>query len=311
MRARKAIVTGASSMIGATLIRQLVSQGTEVLAIIRPRSEKATNIPESPLITCISCEISQLPSFPYWQTNQQYDTFYHFAWAGTFGSMRDDVYLQHSNVRYTMDAIALASKLGCATFVGAGSQAEYGPKANEKLSPNTPTSPVSGYGIAKLEAGRMGSIYARQLGLRFIWARVLSVYGPFDNPYTLVMSTIRKLLSGEKVHFTMGDQQWDYLYSEDAANAFRLIAEKGHDGAVYCVGSGKTILLRDALTYLCQAIDPNQCVVFGDIPYLPNQVMYLCADTFTLSRDTGFNVQVSFDEGIRKTIAWSKEQKYQ
>lgn len=311
MKNRKAVVTGASSMIGATLIRQLVSQGTEVLAIIRPRSEKATNIPESPLITCISCDISQLPSFPIWQANQEYDTFYHFAWAGTFGSMRDDAYLQHSNVRCTMDAIALASKLGCATFVGAGSQAEYGPKVNEKLAPDTPTEPVTGYGIAKLEAGRMGRLFAKQLGLRFIWARVLSVYGPLDNPHTLVMSTIRKLLSGEEVHFTKGDQQWDFLYSEDAANAFRLIAESGHDGAVYCVGSGKTILLRDALTYLCQAVDPNQHVVFGDMAYSPDQIMYLCADTVALSNDTGFDVQVSFEDGIQKTIAWCKEQRTQ
>lgn len=311
MKTSKAVVTDATGIIGATLIRQLVSQGTEVLAIVRPQSEKSTNIPESPLVKRIACDVSQLHNFPMAQTNQPYDTFFHFAWAGPYGASRDDVYLQHANARYTLDAVALSHKLGCTTFVGTGSQAEYGPKVSEKLAPDTPAAPVTGYGIAKLEAGRMGRLYAGQLGVRFIWARVLSVYGPMDKPYTLVMSTIQKLLSGEEVHFTKGEQQWDFLFSEDAANAFRLMAESGHSGVVYCVGSGETILLRDALTHLCHAVDPNQRADLGDIPYPANQVMYLRADTDTLHRDTGFRSQVSFEEGIKNTIAWCKEQKRQ
>lgn len=306
---KRVVITGASGMIGATLICQLLGLGVEVLAIVRPQSVKSANIPESPLVKHIACDVSQLCKFPIEQTSGTYDTFFHFAWAGTYGVERDDVYLQHANVIYTLDAIALAKKLGCKTFIGAGSQAEYGPKVNEKLAPDTPATPVTGYGIAKLEAGRMGRLFAGQLGIRFIWARVLSVYGPMDNPYTLVMSTIQKLMSGEGVHFTKGEQQWDFLYSEDAAKAFKLMAESGHDGAVYSVGSGKTILLRDALSYLCRAVDPGQRVGLGDIPYPANQVMYLCADIDSLFRDTGFSAQVPFEEGIQKTIAWCKEQR--
>lgn len=305
---KRVVVTGASGMIGATLIHQLVGLGVEVLAIVRPRSDKSVNIPDSPLVERIACEVSQLCNLFTEKTSSAYDTFFHFAWTGTYGAARDDVYLQHDNVRCTLDAVALAHRLGCAVFVGAGSQAEYGPKVNEKLSSNTPAEPVTGYGIAKLEAGRMGRLYAYQLGIRFIWARILSVYGPMDNPYTLVMSTIRKILTGEEVHFTKGEQEWDFLYSQDAANAFRLMAESGRDGAVYCVGSGKTILLRDALTRLCHEIDPSRRVGLGDIPYPTNQVMYLCADTSDLYRDTGFRAQVSLEEGIRKTIAWYRNQ---
>lgn len=304
---KRVVVTGASGMIGATLIRQFVDLGVEVLAIVRSQSDKSANIPVSPLVKSMTCDLSQLRNFPINSVSDAYDAFFHFAWAGTYGSIRDDVYLQHSNVGYTLDAIALAHKLGCAVFVGAGSQAEYGPKMNEKLAPNTPTAPVTGYGIAKLEAGRLGRLYASQLGIRFIWARILSVYGPMDNTYTLVMSTIRKLLSGEEVHFTKGEQQWDFLYSDDAANAFRLMAESGRDEEVYCVGSGETILLRDALTYLCRAVDPSSRVGLGDIPYPANQVMYLCADTSALQKDTGFIRRVSFEEGVQKTIRWYRE----
>jgi nucleoside-diphosphate-sugar epimerase len=304
---KRVVVTGANGMIGSTLIRQLVSRGVEVLAIVRPNSGKATNLPESILVESIACDVSELGNFPLDHANGLYDTFFHFAWVGPFGAARDDVYLQHANIRYTLDAVALAKKLGCTTFIGAGSQAEYGPKFGVKLAPDTPASPMTGYGIAKLDAGRLGKLYAGQLDIRFIWARILSIYGPMDKPYTLVMSTIRKLLSDEEVHFTKGEQQWDFLFSEDAAEAFRLMAEKGRDGAVYCLGSGNTVALGDALTYLCHAVRPGCRVGLGDIPYPDNQVMYLCADINTLREDTGFSPTTSFKDGIRKTISWCKE----
>lgn len=304
---KRVVITGASGMIGSTLIRLLVSLGIEVLAIVRPNTEKLANIPDTPLVKSIACDVSKLNEFPLHQAKGDYDTFFHFAWAGTYGVIRDDVYLQHANIRYTLDAVALAKKLGCTTFIGAGSQAEYGPKRGVKLAPDTPAAPVTGYGIAKLDAGRLGKLYAGQLGIRFIWARVLSVYGPMDNSFTLVMSTIRKLLSGEAVHFTKGEQQWDFLFSEDAAAAFRLMAEKGRDGAVYCLGSGKTIQLGEALTCICRGVKPGCHVGLGDLPYPDNQVMYLCADISTLQEDTGFSPITALEDGIRKTIAWCKE----
>lgn len=70
------------------------------------------------------------------------------------------------------------------------------------------------------------------------WVRILSVYGPNDNAGSMVMSTVRKLKNGETPQFTKGEQKWDYLYSGDAARAFRLLAEKGQSGKVYVLGSG-------------------------------------------------------------------------
>ena len=304
---KRVVISGASGMIGATLIRQLVSAGAEVLAIVRPNSEKNTNLPEGELVQRVECDLSAFRKFPFDQVQGSYDTFYHFAWVGTFGASRNDVYLQHANIGYTLDAIWLAHELGCKTFIGVGSQAEYGPKDDVKLAPDTPTEPVTGYGITKLDAGRLGRLYAGQLDMRFIWARILSVYGPMDNPYTLVMSTIGKLLAGNEVHFTKGEQLWDFLYSEDAATAFRLIDEKGRNGAVYCLGSGKTVSLASAISKLCRMVRPDCHIGLGDLPYNENQVMYLCADIDTLQKDTGFSPATALEEGFAKTIAWYKE----
>lgn len=234
--------------------------------------------------------------------------FYHFAWSGTYGASRDDAVLQSQNIHYTLDAISLAARLHCTHFVGAGTQAEYGPVPDgEKLAPTTSTNPQTGYGIAKLAAGGLGKLYASQLGLHFSWVRIVSVYGPGDKPYCLTMSTIRALLKGEAVHFTGGGQQWDFLYCGDAARAFRLIGESGVDGQTYVLGSGRTIPLAEALTTLCHAVDPSARVGLGDLPYPPGQRMYLCADISKLTGDTGFVPTTTFAEGIQQTIQWVKE----
>lgn len=304
---KRAVITGATGMLGATLARQLIRDGIGVLAIVRPGSSKRANLPDSPLVRVAECPLAGLSRME--ADGEVCDAFFHFAWDGTYGDSRNDALLQEANVRATLDAVALAARLGCRTFVGAGSQAEYGiAPLSCPLTPDTPVRPLTGYGMAKLAAGSLGRLYARQLGIRFVWARILSVYGPMDNPYTLTMSAIRKRLSGEVTHFTAGGQIWDFLFSEDAAWALRLMSEKGLDGATYVLGSGQETRLKDAIEAVCHQVNPALPSGIGDIPYPPGQVMYLCADISDLTRDTGFLPAVSFNEGIQRTVDWVKEQ---
>jgi nucleoside-diphosphate-sugar epimerase len=300
-------ITGATGMLGATLTQQLICECIRVLAIVRPGSGKRSNLHDSPLVRVVECPLTDLGRLE--ADGEGCDAFFHFAWDGTYGDSRNDAPLQAANIRATLDAVALAARLGCRSFGGAGSQAEYGiAPAGCRLSPDTPARPLSGYGIAKLAAMGLGRMYAGQLGIRFVWARIVSAYGPMDNPYTLTMGTIRKRLAGEATHFTAGEQIWDFLFSEDAARAFRLMAEKGLDGAVYVLGSGQKTRLKDAIETMCRMTNPDLPVGLGDIPYLPGQPMYLCADISDLTRDTGFSPSVSFDEGIQRTMDWVKEQ---
>ena len=224
-KVRRIVITGATGAIGMALIGLCIKKGVEVLVLCRKDSARAGRIPVHPLIRIRYCDLSQMKD---WQPEEEepYDIFYHFAWAGTTGTTRNDMYLQNKNVEYTLDAIRLAGRLGCHTFIGAGSQAEYG-RVEGKLNENTPVRPENGYGIAKLCAGLMSREECRSLGMRHIWTRVLSVYGPYDGENSVIMSSIQKFLRGEEPELTAGDQIWDYLYSEDAARAFLALGEKG------------------------------------------------------------------------------------
>lgn len=303
----KAVVTGATGAVGMALLAELEAEGVETLVLCRKGSRRNDRIKESKYIKKTECSLDELASFSL-DADQKYDVFYHFAWEGTTGSSRNDMALQNKNVKYSLDALALASRLGCKTFVGAGSQAEYG-RVEGKLTPNTPAFPENGYGIAKLCAGSMCRVSAEALGIRFVWARILSVYGPFDTENSMVMSTLIKIMNGERPSFTAGEQIWDYLYSADAARALYLLGATEAASGIYCLGSGDPRPLKDYITAIRDEVDANAEIGLGEVPYAKNQVMYLCADISKLTNDTGFVPQTDFADGIKKTALWYKTEK--
>lgn len=301
------VITGPTGAIGIALIKQCIAGRTEVLAICH-KGGRSNRIPRSPLVRILELDLEEYGGYEPDADIKGCDVFYHFAWGGAVGEERNDLKLQHKNIGCAVDAVHLAHKLGCHTFIGAGSQAEYG-RVEGKLSADTPAFPESGYGIAKLCAGQMTRLVCRQLGMKHIWSRILSVYGPYDGERTMIISAIRKLLNGEKAAFTKGEQQWDYLYCDDAARAMALLGEKGKDGAIYCLGSGKAQPLSDYIMMLKDAVDPRLEPALGEIPYADGQVMYLCADIGRLQADTGFVPEVDFQTGILKTVEWVKNNK--
>lgn len=302
---RKIIITGPTGSVGRALIEKCIENEVKVTAVCRPESPRILQIPKHPNVQIKECGLNELEKLGD-ALDTDYDVFYHFGWDGTFGDSRNNVQGQLKNIQYTLQAVELAAKLNCQTFIGAGSQAEYG-RNEGKLSADTPVNPENGYGIAKLCAGQMSRILCEQKNIKHIWTRLLSIYGPGDGEATMVMSTIRKLLMGETPDFTKSEQLWDYLYSKDAAKALYLLGEKGKSGKVYCIGSGQARPLRDYIECIRDCINPKAELGIGNIPYGENQVMCLCADIQDLVRDTDFCPDYSFETGIEETIAWYKE----
>lgn len=283
---------------GVSLIEELIAHDIYVTAVCRENSQNITEIPQSPFVKVLECNLDQLQSLER-KLPADYDVFYHFGWDGSFGAARMDLSTQTKNIQYSLDAVELAKKLGCKVFIGAGSQSEFG-HVNGVLHPDTPCNPDNGYGVAKLAAGQMTRLKCKEYGIRHNWVRILSIYGPHDKAHTMVMSTILKMLNGQRVQFTKGDQIWDYIYNKDAARAFRMIAEKGKGGAVYCLGSGQTRYLKEYIMVIRDAIEPSIELGIGELPYYPNQVMHLEADISSLTNDTGFIPKYDFEKVLEK-----------
>ena len=291
-------------MIGTALINECIKKGIEVYAVLRASSGKKMRLPESEKLHMVDCSLEELETLPQ-KIMEKCDTFYHIAWGNTGENRNSSTELQSRNIAYTLAAVKAAYALGCRRFIGAGSQAEYGPMDVDKISPDSPVNPTTPYGAAKLASGQLARMLCKELGMECIWPRIFSVYGIYEKETTMVASGLRKMLAGEKTSFTPALQRWDYLFSADAGRAYYLIGEKGKDGAVYCVGSGKAAPLKDYIEIMAELTGVEETGI-GARPYPAGTVMNLCADISSLTEDTGFVPEYTFREGIRETITWLK-----
>ena len=296
-----AVITGPTGAIGSALCRLLLESGVRVYAVCRPESKRVKNLPQG--VTVIPCDLSRFSELSG-LADIKADAFFHFGWADTVGSGRNDMYSQNLNIKYALDAVHAAKGLGCKVFIGSGSQAEFG-RVDGTITSDTPCYPENGYGMAKLCAGQMCRVECEKLGMDFIWTRILSVYGPYDGENSMISSVIKKLLSGEKPSLTSGEQMWDYIYSEDAAKALYLLAEKGISGKTYILAGGKSKKLREYVEILRDSICKDLPLGFGEFNAV-NPVS-LQADISDLTNDTGFVPETDFKTGIAKTIDYIKQ----
>lgn len=235
---KRVVISGAGSMIGIATAKECLQHGDEVVALVHRKETAERRLPVSDRLSIVELPLEDFSSY---EPTVQADVFYHFAWQATERKNgvdgRANPVVQQQNIGYTLDAVNLSHRFGCHKFVGAGSQAEYG-LSDAPLTLETPIRPFLPYGIAKYAAGRLAEITARNLGMEFVWGRVLSVYGEHDRPQTLISYVIDCYRKGIQPLLTKCEQIWDYLYEEDAGRAFYLLGSKSLDSCYYCIGSG-------------------------------------------------------------------------
>lgn len=298
----KAIVTGASGFIGSALVRNLVNYGYDVTVILRSVDSNQKRLPKA--VKIVYKDIRNLTELSDSDLGF-FDVFYHLAWVGVTGDGRFDTSLQMSNIQSTLDAVELAQRLGCKRFVGAGSIME-----DESLflseTVGKPMPMPYLYGAAKLSAHLLSKTKADDLKIDHVWAKITNAYGPGEYSPRFINSTLRKIAKSEKLEFTAGTQNYDFIYIDDVAEAFRCIGEKGNNNTTYVIGSGKAQALRAYVESLHKTTEAKQKLVFGDIPYRGVNLDLSRFDTKNLYEDTGFMPKVSFEEGIRRTYEWIK-----
>lgn len=303
---KKVVMTGGSGPVGLALIRKMLAEDVEILLFQRKDSLKSMYLPEHDLLHIEYCRLEELKN--YQPSSSDYDVFFHMGWDYTDACYRNDLKKHSTNVRYTCDAVELSHRMGCHTFVGVGSQAEYG-RYEGVLREDTCCQPENAYGVMKLTACHAARLLCEQLNIRYMWTRITSAYGIFDNIYSVIVSTILNALDGRELCFSKCEQIWDFVYVDDVANALYLMALRGRDGVIYPLGGGKARPLKKDISILCEKLGKADEMQFGKIPYRRGQVMHLEADISALQKDTGWVPEVDFEDGIDLCIEFYKRWK--
>ncbi|MEY8233922.1 NAD(P)-dependent oxidoreductase [Oscillospiraceae bacterium 50-16] len=299
---KKAIVTGANGFVGSAVVRELSGNGVQVWAVVRNESSNIMPIMNLPNVQIVYCELSEMEQLAQKIPERRFDVFYHFAWAGSAGLQRGDYKLQLANARSTCDAVQACHELNAEKFIFAASIMEY--ECIEMMK----TEHVPGMGMmynsGKVAADFMAKTLAASLGIVYISAIISNIYGPGEHSPRLINTTIRKLLQTEHTAFTPADQQYDFIYIDDAAKAFAVLGKKQVTRTHYYVGNTQTRPLKEFLFLLRNCVDPFAELGIGELPFQGVPLDYSQLDLKALNRDTGFCPAVTFQEGIQRTKEW-------
>lgn len=294
------IVTGANGFIGKTLVNALLEKGYHVVALDIRYDDVLAN---DSRVTCVNVMNREVAALADEIPHQEYRCFFHLAWAGTSGPARADYAVQLNNVKLACDYIKLCSEIGCKRVVYASSINEM--ETYEYLQSDD-IEPTGGYiyGTGKLAAHLMGETVAKLNGIEFIPVIITNIYGVGEKSARMIYTSINKLIHKEHCSFTSGYQTYDFIYITDAINSIISVAEKGKAFNRYYIGSGEPKPLREFLLEMRDIVDPEAELGLGDIPFKGVDISYDQFDLKKVERDTGYQNEVSFAEGIRMTAEY-------
>lgn len=286
-------------MLGVALIQECAARGVQVLAIARRNSPNLSRVPRGASVTLLEAGLEELGQL---NPDIACDVFYHFAWDGTSKEARGNPLTHARNIRFTLDAVKLARRLGCRTFIGAGSQAEYG-ICHETIAPEPRVDPVSAYGTAKFAAGKLSRTLCEDYGMRHIWARVFSVYGEHDGKETMIRYAVECFRDGRPARFSSASQLWNYLYEADAGKIFYLLGEQKAPGGVYCVASQDTRPLRAFILELAAICEENGLRARFEFAQPDGTTsVSLDPDVSSLIAATGYRPETTFRAGVSRIL---------
>ena len=234
----RVLLTGATGMLGRAITRKFLQEGVSLVALVLPGHPASKRYEEDfPDVHVIESDMKD--ALAYKNEIGEIDAIFHLAWAGTTSTDRLDEALQAKNVEESLSFIKLAKELGASYFFFAGSQAEYGKNAEGVLeSEEMDCHPKTAYGKAKKCFGEIAEQECEKAGIRFVHARIFSIYGPNDRPNSLLSLLVSAQKNGEKVTLGPCTHSWNFLHEEDFANlVYASYTNKAFSGTINFVSN--------------------------------------------------------------------------
>jgi nucleoside-diphosphate-sugar epimerase len=306
---KKAIVTGATGFIGSAFVKYLVNRNIEVLALGRKTLEEVPLARRDKLVGAryLKLDMSEIRSLKDALTTLNWEAgrncvFFNLAWGGEKTLSDLNVAAQMRNVVWSVSALETAQRIGCNRFIQCGTMEEAFAERYLDLDhhENKQHNRHVIYSVAKMVARSALKIKASQLDLDFIYVSHSHVMGPNDDKDSFLQVTLQKLICGEELIFSTGEQYFDVVSIEDCTLGYYLICQKGKPGETYWVGSGDPRRLREYIERMYRLFPSDKEMQFGRLPY--NDIV-LEKEAFSIAnlvKDTGYMPKMTYEQTVQK-----------
>jgi nucleoside-diphosphate-sugar epimerase len=197
-------------------------------------------------------------------------------------------------------------------IVVAGTCREYA-SADGPVAEDYPCDPRGSYVASKHAAVVLLHAFAHEDRRSLVVLRPFGPYGPGDDSDRVLPFAIRRLLAGEFVRLSPGDQLCDFAFVDDHARAFALAAaaKVPEPVAIYNIGSGTAMSLRSLLETAADVVGSGarDRLRFGALPHRPGDSRAVCANIGAARRDLGYGITtplVSLRDGLDRTVRWMR-----
>lgn len=228
--------------------------------------------------------------------------FFNLAWAGANRLSDLNINAQLRNAKESVDALEMAHSIGCSRFIQVGTMEEAFTQRYLELDHHQHSfyNRHVIYSVAKIAARQSLEIRSSQLGIDFIYVLHSHVMGPNDDKDSFLQMTLLKLIRGDELVFSTGQQLFDVISLADCSLGYDLICRKGIPGRVYWVGSGEPQRLRDYIERMYALYPSGREMQFGRLPY--NDVILTTEDfsIASLANDTGYSPRMTYEQTVKE-----------
>lgn len=310
----RALVTGCAGFVGSHLTEDLLDDGNAVLGIDcfndnYGRAEKLQNLERAQDWDTFDFVPIDLARGDLNDLVEECDLVFHLAaepgvrpsWGRRF-----EQYLRN-NVLATQHLLEAVRHVPDKRLVFASSSSIYG-QAECFPTPEAATPrPFSPYGVTKLSAESLCSLYHMNHGLSTVSLRFFTVYGPRQRPDMAFDIFMRAALANQSIKvFGDGTQTRDFTYVADVVSALRLAStQREIEGDIFNIGGGSRVTVNEVLDLVSDLVPHDLQVSYTESR--SGDVAHTCADTRHARARLGFAPTILLSQGVQDQFEWVRQ----
>ena len=311
----KILVTGAAGFIGSNFVRMVATghlqgiSGIQVLdkltyAGVKENLVSAENSPGYQFIQGDICDPDQVS-----QLISQVDAVVNFAAEShvdrSISGATDFVQTNIVGVQVLLDAIKASGRQ--VRFLQVSTDEVYGSIEEGSWTEEWPLLPNSPYSASKASGELLARSYSRTHGMDVVITRCSNNYGTHHFPEKLIPLFITNLIEGKKVPvYGTGENVRDWLHVDDHCRGIYQVLMNGRSGEVYNIGGGRELTNNEITSLILNAMGADET----SIEYVEDRKghdLRYSVDWTKINRELGYEPQVKFEDGLRETIQWYRD----
>lgn len=192
-------------------------------------------------------------------------------------------------------------------FLQVSTDEVYGSIEEGSWTEECPLLPNSPYSASKASGELLARSYNRTHGIDVVITRCSNNYGPHHFPEKLIPLFITNLIEGMKVPvYGTGENVRDWLHVDDHCRGIYSVLMNGRSGEVYNIGGGRELSNNEIASYILQAMGADE----SSKEYVEDRKghdLRYSVDWTKINRELGYEPQVKFEDGLKETIKWYRD----